>query len=322
MLITRGMGWVRARAAAGAAALEGIKADARGRRDGPAMRCQPQPRRLWVKADARSTGLGGDVMGMQNVSFDFSGKVVVITGAGKGIGRKTALAFAAAGASVVLSGRHPDTLEATRAEAEKSGPRALAIPTDIQNVGEINALVERTVATFGKIDVLVNNAGVNRTGPSLEVTEETWDWIIDTNVKGMFFACQAAGRHMIARRAGKIVNIGSIISNIGLGSNVPYASSKGAVLQMTKSLALEWAKFGVNVNAVGPGYVLTDQVRWLFEQEEFKSRIMAKAPSGAVGTEEDIASTTLYLASDAASHINGAMIYVDGAAAAGWMGPE
>jgi 2-dehydro-3-deoxy-D-gluconate 5-dehydrogenase len=261
-------------------------------------------------------------MGAPNVSFDFSGQVVVVTGAGKGIGRKTALAFAAAGASVVLAGRHADTVEATKAEAEILGSTALAIPTDIQNVGEINALVERTVATFGKIDVLVNNAGVNRPGPSLEVTEQTWDWIIDTNVKGMFFACQAAGRHMITRRFGKIVNIGSIISNIGLGSNVPYASSKGAVLQMTKSLALEWARFGVNVNAVGPGYVLTDQVRWLFEKEEFRSRIMAKAPSGAVGTEEDIASTTLYLASDAASHINGAMIYVDGASAAGWMGPE
>jgi NAD(P)-dependent dehydrogenase (short-subunit alcohol dehydrogenase family) len=264
----------------------------------------------------------GDVMGAPNVSFDFSGQVIVITGAGKGIGRRTALAFAAAGASVVLAGRHADTLEATKAEAEKSGQRALAIPTDIQNVREIEALIERTVATFGRIDVLVNNSGVNRTGPSLEITEETWDWIIDTNVKGMFFGCQAAARHMIPRRSGKIVNIGSIISNIGLGWNVPYASSKGAVLQMTRSLALEWAKFGINVNAVGPGYVLTDQVRWLFENEEFKNRIMAKAPSGAVGTEEDIASTTLYLASDAASHINGAMIYVDGASSAGWMGPE
>jgi 2-deoxy-D-gluconate 3-dehydrogenase len=261
-------------------------------------------------------------MSAMNVSYDFSGQSVIVTGAGKGIGRRIALAFAAAGASVVLAGRHPETLEATKAEAEKSGRPVLAVPTDIQSVAEINALVERTVATLGRLDILVNNAGVNRTAPSLDVDEKTWDWIIDTNVKGMFFACQAAGRVMIPRRSGKIVNIGSIISNIGLGWNVPYASSKGAVLQMTKSLALEWAKFGINVNGIGPGYVLTDQVRWLFENEELKNRILAKAPSGAVGTEDDIAMTTLYLASDAARHINGAIIYVDGASAAGWMGPE
>jgi 2-deoxy-D-gluconate 3-dehydrogenase len=261
-------------------------------------------------------------MGAGNVSFDFSDQVVVVTGAGKGIGRRIALAFAGAGATVVLSGRHAETLEATKAEAEKCGRPVLAVPTDIQRVAAVNALVEQAVAAFGRLDVLVNNAGVNRSGPSLEVTEQTWDWIIDTNVKGMFFGCQAAARHMIPRRSGKIVNIGSIIGNIGLGWNVPYASSKGAVLQMTRSLALEWAKFGINVNGIGPGYVLTDQVRWLFEKEELKSRILAKSPSGAVGTEEDIAATALYLASDAASHINGAMIYVDGASAAGWMGPE
>ena len=261
-------------------------------------------------------------MGATNVSFDFTGQVVIVTGAGKGIGRTTALAFAAAGASVALAGRHADTLEATAAEAAKFGRPALAVPTDVQSVAAIEALVEQTVTTLGPPDVLVNNAGGNRTGPSLEVDEKTWDWIIDTNVKGMFFACRAAARHMIPRRSGKIVNIGSIIGNIGLGSNVPYASRKGAVLQMTRSLALEWAKFGINVNGIGPGYVLTDQVRWLFEQEDLKARILAKAPSGAIGTEDDIAATALYLASDAASHINGAMIYVDGAAAAGWMGPE
>src|SRR6185369_5417072 len=145
-------------------------------------------------------------MGAMNVSFDFTGQVVIVTGAGKGIGRTTALAFAAAGASVALAGRHADTLEATAAEAAKFGRLALAVLTDVQSVAAIEALVERTVTTLGPIDVLVNNVGVNRTGSSLEVDEKTWDWIIDTNVKGMFFACRAVARHMIPRRSGKIVN--------------------------------------------------------------------------------------------------------------------
>jgi 2-deoxy-D-gluconate 3-dehydrogenase len=255
-------------------------------------------------------------------SFDFSDQVVLVTGAGKGLGRAIALAFAEAGAAVALAGRHAKTLEAVRAQAAKPGNPVLTIPTDVQSVAAVNAMVEQTVERLGRLDVLINNAGVNRTGPSLDVDEQTWDWIIDTNVKGMFFACQAAGRVMIPRRSGRIINIGSIIGAIGLGWNVPYAASKGAVLQMTKSLALEWAKFGINVNGIGPGYVLTDQVRWLFDDAALKGRILAKQPGGTVGAEEDVAAATLFLASDAARHINGTMLYVDGASAAGWMGPE
>lgn len=257
-----------------------------------------------------------------NASFNFAGKTALITGAGKGIGREIALSFARSGADVVVAGRHRDTLEATCARVKKYGVKSLTVVTDIRRVSDVRALFERAVHVFGGVDILVNNAGVNQTGPTLDVTEETWDRIIDTNVKGMFFACQAAGHLMIPRRYGKIINIGSIISNIGLGLNVPYASSKGAVLQLTKSLGLEWARHGINVNAIGPGYVLTDQVRWLFEDENLKTRILDKQPTGSVGREEDIAQCALFLASDVSSYINGAMIYVDGASAAGWRGPE
>lgn len=259
---------------------------------------------------------------MGGIAYDFTGQTAIVTGAGKGIGRAIARAFSRAGGNVVLTGRHRETLAAVADECAGVAGRALIVPADVQSVAEIRDLVAQTLAAFGQIDVLVNNSGVNRTGPSLEVDEATWDWIIDTNVKGMFFACQAAGKSMIERGRGKIINIGSIISHIGLGFNVPYACSKGAVALMTKSLALEWAKHGINVNAVGPGYVLTDQVRWLFERPAYRDAIMAKQPMGALPTEEDIAATVLFLASDGARFINGEIIYVDGASATGWMGPE
>jgi NAD(P)-dependent dehydrogenase (short-subunit alcohol dehydrogenase family) len=145
---------------------------------------------------------------------------------------------------------------------------------------------------------------------------------LDTNVKGMFFACQAVGPAMIAARRGKIINIGSIISAIGLGYNIPYAASKGAVLQLTRSLALEWASHNIQVNAIGPGYVMTDQVRWLFENPEFARKILAKQPSGRIGEVQDLDGAILFLASAASNYLNGQMIFVDGASATGWMGPE
>ena len=254
--------------------------------------------------------------------FDLTDCVAIVTGGGKGIGAEAARVLAAAGADVVVGGRHPETLETVAANIRTLGRRALSIPTDMRSVADVRSLVSQTLHAFGRIDVLVNNAGVNRTGPTLDVTEETWDSILDTNVKGMFFACQAVGPAMIAARRGKIINIGSIISAIGLGYNIPYAASKGAVLQLTRSLALEWASHNIQVNAIGPGYVMTDQVRWLFENPEFARKILAKQPSGRIGEVRDLDGAILFLASAASDYLNGQMIFVDGASAAGWMGPE
>jgi 2-deoxy-D-gluconate 3-dehydrogenase len=249
-------------------------------------------------------------------------RVAIVTGGGKGIGEHIALVLASEGAIVVVTGRHLESLRNVVAQIEKRGRRALAIPADIRRVEDVQALVATVLREFGRIDVLVNNAGVNRTGPMLEVTEETWDSIFDTNVKGMFFSCQAVGRHMIDRRQGKIINIGSIAGIIGVGYNVPYTASKGAVSQLTRSLALEWARHNVQVNAIGPGYVLTDQVRWLFEQPEFAEKILQKQPTGRIANLSDLDGAVIFLATDASDYVNGQTILVDGASASGWLGPE
>jgi NAD(P)-dependent dehydrogenase (short-subunit alcohol dehydrogenase family) len=257
------------------------------------------------------------------MSLDFSldSKVAIVTGGGKGIGKAIALAYARSGADVVVCGRHRETLEDTRQAIQAHGHKALAIPADVSKIPDIKNVVSQTLSEFGAVDILVNNAGVNRTGPSLDVTEETWNFIIDTNLKGVFFFCQEVGRHMIERRKGKIINISSIMGDWGLGFNVPYCSSKGGLTLLTKALALEWAPYGIHVNAIGPGYVRTDQVEWSLRDPVLGPRIQAKMPM-RVGDVEDIEGAAVFLASDASNYISGRTLFVDGAQAVGWMGPE
>jgi len=258
-----------------------------------------------------------------SLNFSLDGKIAIVTGGGKGIGKQIALAYARSGADVVVCGRNAETLDETVEEIKKLNRCGLGIKTDIQKISDIKSAVDKTIAKFGHIDILVNNAGVNRTGPSLEVTEETWDMILDTNVKGMFFFCQAVGRYMIKQKRGKIINIGSIISKVGIGYNVPYSASKGAVNLLTKALALEWIKNNIQVNAIGPGYVITDQVRWIFQKTKLVDKsFIYRQPSGRAGTVEDIEGAAVFLASEASDYINGEMIFVDGASTAGWVGPE
>lgn len=256
-----------------------------------------------------------------SLDFSLNGKVALVTGGGKGIGKAIAIAYARCGADVIVCGRHSDTLEETRREIEAQGRKGLALEADVAKVADIKRVVARSLAEFGAIDILVNNAGVNRTGPTLEVTEETWDWIINTNLKGTFFCCQEVGRQMVERRKGKIINISSIMGDWGLGFNVPYCSSKGGMNLLTKALALEWAPLGINVNAIGPGYIRTDQVNWSLQDPTLGPRIQGKMPM-YVGEVEDIEGAAVFLASAASNYVNGRTLYVDGAQAVGWMGPE
>lgn len=247
--------------------------------------------------------------------FDIKGKTALITGGNRGLGKAISLAFAEAGANIVIvsqSGRAEEVVE----EAVKKGVRAVSIQYDLSDTSHMKELVDKVNKEAGHIDILVNNAGVQRRSPSVEFSEEDWDWVQAVNTKSVFFLCQAFGKAMLERKEGKIINLASLLSFQG-GFTVPaYAASKGAVAQFTKSLANEWASQGVNVNAVAPGYIATDMNEALINDETRSRQILERIPAGRWGQPEDIAGAVLYLATPAANYVHGEVIVVDG----GWMG--
>ena len=247
-----------------------------------------------------------------------SGKVALITGGSRGIGRYIALGLAEAGADIVIASRKLPDLEAAAQEISQTGRKVLPITANVRYMEEINNLVSKTLAEFGHIDILVNAAGLNIRMPAVEYTEEQWDFILDANLKGTFFCCQAVGKVMIKQNKGKIINIGSLTSGIGLPSITPYAASKGGVLQLTKSLAIEWGKYNINVNCIGPGFHKTDLTQPLFSRPKWTERLLAMIPMDRPGMPEDLIGTAVFLASDASDYITGQIIYVDGGFLAGW----
>lgn len=247
--------------------------------------------------------------------FDLTGKVTIITGATKGIGAGIAEVFAENGAKVVVVSRSQADCEAKAGElTQRFGVEAYPHSCDVSKLDSINALVEDTVAKFGRIDILVNNAGVAITKMAVDLTEADWDKVVDTNLKGVFFLSQAVGKVMIAQKAGKVVNVASMFGLVGDKAILPYLASKGGVLQMTKGLALEWAKHNVQVNAVAPGYVITALNGEELNNEVIKKKIFSKTPMYRYADAREIASTVLYLASDEASFVTGSVYAVDG----GW----
>ncbi|MBP2297221.1 2-dehydro-3-deoxy-D-gluconate 5-dehydrogenase KduD [Azospirillum rugosum] len=246
--------------------------------------------------------------------FDLTGKVALVTGANTGIGQAIAVALANAGADIAAAGRTPP--DETRAQVEGLGRRFTALPADFSSTAPIPTLVEETVGTLGGLDILVNNAGIIRRADSLDFTEADWDAVMDVNLKSVFFLCQAFGRYVINNgRRGKIINIASMLSFQG-GIRVPsYTASKSGVAGLTKLLANEWAGKGINVNAIAPGYVETNNTTALRADEKRNAEILARIPAGRWSAPSDMGGPAVFLASAASDYVHGTVLPVDG----GWL---
>ena len=247
--------------------------------------------------------------------FDLTDRVAFVTGAGRGIGREIARILAEAGADVVAVGQSAEPIEDTAAEIGRLGRRSLAVVADVANSSQVNAAVTRGLGEFGRIDILVNAAGIARHGASEDTTDDDWRRVIDVNLDGTYFCCRAVGRHMLERGSGAIVNIASMSGSI---VNVPqpqaaYNSSKAGVIQLTRSLASEWASRGVRVNSVSPGYIATAMTELgLKPHPDWRTTWLAMTPMGRLGRPIDVAYAVWYLASDAAVFATGTDLIVDG----------
>jgi 2-deoxy-D-gluconate 3-dehydrogenase len=245
--------------------------------------------------------------------FDLSGRVAVVTGANTGIGRALAVALAGAGADVALVGRTP--AEETATQIRMAGHRATIIGADLSTIDPVQEVVDRTIAELGGLDILVNNAGIIRRADALEFSEEDWDAVIDTNLKSVFFLSQAAARHMVDKGRGKIINIASLLSFQG-GVRVPsYTASKSGVAGLTRLLANEWAGKGINVNAIAPGYIATNNTAALQADETRNRQILERIPAGRWGEPSDLGGAVVFLASAASDYVQGHVLAVDG----GWL---
>jgi gluconate 5-dehydrogenase len=247
--------------------------------------------------------------------FSLEGRIAFVTGAGRGLGRAGALALAEAGAHVALVSRTRSQLEETAAAIERLGRKTRIAVADIRKAAEVEGAVLATVEAFGRIDILFNNAGTNVRKPVVDMTDQDWHTIMETNVKGVFVVARAVARQMIAQKGGRIVNMSSMSAVCPERDKVVYASSKGAVSQFTKGLALELAPHGITVNAIAPGYMMTPLVKGYLEADvERTGRILRRIALGRIGQPEEIGGALVFLASDAARYITGATIAIDG----GW----
>jgi NAD(P)-dependent dehydrogenase (short-subunit alcohol dehydrogenase family) len=251
---------------------------------------------------------------MDQPRFDLEGQVALVTGASMGIGRELVTAIARAGARVAAAARSLDALAGLAEQLRAEGLVVEPVALDLTDRASIEQAVAATVDRFGRIDILVNNAGLGTNHDALDATEAEWDELFAVNVRGLFFACQSAGRRMVAQGHGRIVNMASQAGLVGIRRHAAYGASKAAVIGLTRVLALEWAPHGVTVNAVAPTWIYTPGTAERLDDPAFLATVLERIPVGRVGTPTDVAGAVIYLASPAASLVTGTVLVVDG----GW----
>ncbi len=243
--------------------------------------------------------------------FDLTGMCAVVTGGSKGLGHAIAGALAQAGADVAIVSRTAAELEIAAAELRAHGRRVLAVPADVTDEASIYAMVQQVIGQFGQIDILVNNAGIGDTRAVVDMDAAHWDHVMNVNLRGPVLCCKHVGPHMINRRRGKVINIGSVMAARVARYMSPYCASKAAIVQFTRTLALEWIRHNIQVNALCPGYFLTDMNTEFFSSERGK-QFIAALPIGRLGDSHELEGAAVFLASEATSYVTGATLYVDG----------
>jgi 2-deoxy-D-gluconate 3-dehydrogenase len=236
----------------------------------------------------------------------------VVTGSSRGLGRAIALALAEAGADVALAARSKKDLEDTARLVRQAGRRALVVPTDVARYPEVEALMARAVRELGRLDVVVNNSGVAKVAPLVEMTPEDWRFMVDVNLGGVFNGYRAAAPHLIAQNSGKIINVASVLGQVGLPGYTVYAATKGGVIALTRTLGVEWARHGIQVNAIAPGWFATDMTDPAFSDPRINERLTRDIPMRRIGRPEEIGPLAVYLASAASGFMTGETIFLDG----------
>ena len=249
---------------------------------------------------------------MKNDLFDLEGKTAIVTGASRGLGKAMAIGLAKAGADVIVT----DVLDTSKVveEIKELSRESFGLKVDVSNKSDVEAMVNDVKEKFGKIDILVNNAGILRTGNAEVLNKEDWDKVIEVNLTGQFLCAQAVGRQMIKQKSGKIINISSIAGLGGYASSVPYSASKAGVISMTQTMAAEWGKYKINVNAICPGVFATDMTKDYLKDKEFMKNIENNVPLNRYAEPEELVGTVIYLASEASNYVTGHALVVDG----GW----